>query len=125
MEKLLKKPEEEFVHIVKDVEKHVKKYDEYYECYNWFAGITNDFEETKKDLEKRAKVQHFERWDLKTKENAESFRNYLREKLEFRSMVENENTEYKFKTVMFKVMDETVDEIIEEDSKYVFVFKNK
>jgi len=116
----------ELKNVLQHIKNHIKKFDEENfeksSYLNWCAGITDNPEEKKEMLEKIAKVEYFEKWDLGSMENAIDLRNKLISEMGLKPFVVEKSiqpnvikvSELKFNAHANK----------KESIKYVFIFKN-
>ncbi len=119
--------EQEINDIIEKIKNHIKKYDKESDVNNnnwkWCAGITDNPEEKKKLLESKAIVSYFEKWELATKKDAIELRNKLQDELGFQPFVlEKSNTT---NITKFSELNNSYDEKVKEDLKFVIVFKNQ
>jgi hypothetical protein len=115
---------------IKIIKNHFKKYDEkieeneeYSNFSKWCAGITDKPKEKKKELERIANVEYFEKWDLGTLQNAIDIRNILINDLGFRPFVMEKSILPSI--VKYSELKFSFDEKLKDDFKYVFIFRNQ
>jgi len=117
--------DEDFESLLNDIEEHVKKFDHFTDFSNWYAGITDNSENTEANLKNITRVMHFGKWDFNSKLNAVFFRDYLRSEMNFMSNIETHVSEQQPMTDWYKINSETIDKEVSSDSRYLFIFKNR